>query len=80
MSDHISADQFDPSRSGTSISFVKLSVQYILLLTQSTAIPINNSKLHVTSNKDKTLKYRISGTFDSDLNLAVWRICLKSPN
>ena len=24
--------------------------------------------------------YRISGTFDDDFNLAVWWICLKSPN
>ena len=23
---------------------------------------------------------RISGTFDGDFNLAVWQICLKSPN
>ena len=29
--------------SDTSITFVKLSVQYILLLIQSTAIPISNS-------------------------------------
>ena len=26
------------------------------------------------------IQYRISGTFDGDFNLAVWRICLQSPN
>ena len=32
------------------------------------------------SNYHDSEYYRISGIFGSDFNLAVWRICLKSPN